>query len=84
MDNKAAGCVGYGSQVSGSRALDHLRHIASAVQLTAVHTQVNLSLTTDFETFTTFAPAEGHEATLQQLLTEVVTLTDALAPPGRA
>ena len=83
-NNKAAGFVGYGSNVSGSRAVDHLRHIAAAVQLTAAHTQVNLSLKTDFEKFTTFAPAEGHEAMLQQMLTEVVTLSNALAPLRRA
>ncbi|MFI0237795.1 NADPH-dependent FMN reductase [Streptomyces sp. NPDC016845] len=82
-NNKAAGFVGYGSNVSGARALDHLRHIAGAVQLTAVHTQVHLSLQSDFEQFTTFAPADRHEAALQQMLTEVVTLTSALAPLRR-
>ncbi|WP_372352419.1 NADPH-dependent FMN reductase [Streptomyces sp. KL116D] len=83
-NNKAAGFVGYGSNVSGSRAVDHLRHIAAGVQLAAVHTQVNLSLRTDFEQFTTFAPAAGHEVMLQQMLTEVVTLTKALAPQRQA
>ncbi|MEU6291321.1 NADPH-dependent FMN reductase [Streptomyces sp. NPDC005047] len=79
-NNKAAGFVGYGSNVSGARAVDHLRHIAGAVQLAAVHTQLHLSLQTDFEQFRTFAPTERHEAALQQLLTEVVTWTNALAP----
>jgi NAD(P)H-dependent FMN reductase len=83
-NNKAAGFVGYGSNVSGARAVDHLRHIAGAVQLAAVHTQVHLSLQSDFEQFTTFKPAERHEAALQQLLTEVITLTEALAPVRRA
>lgn len=82
-NNKAAGFVGYGSNVSGARALDHLRHIAGAVQLTAVHTQVHLSLRSDFEQYTTFAPAEHHESALQQMLTEVVTLTSAIAPLRR-
>ncbi|MFI7344186.1 NADPH-dependent FMN reductase [Streptomyces sp. NPDC050085] len=83
-NNKAAGFVGYGSNVSGARALDHLRHIAGAVQLAAVHSQVHLSLHTDFEEFRTFAPAERHEAALQQVLTEVITLTEALAPQRRS
>lgn len=79
-NNKAAGFVGYGSNVSGARAVDHLRHIAGAVQLAAVHTQIHLSLQTDFEKFTTFTPAERHEVALQQMLTEVITWTNALAP----
>lgn len=83
-NNKAAGFVGYGSNVSGARAIDHLRHIAGAVQLAAVHTQVHLSLQADFEKFTTFAPAERHAVALQQMLTEVVTLTTALAPLRQA
>ena len=34
--------------------------------------------------FTTFTPAEGHDAVLQRMLTEVITLTDVLAPLRRA
>ncbi|NEB77121.1 NAD(P)H-dependent oxidoreductase [Streptomyces sp. SID14478] len=83
-NDKAVGLVGYGSNVSGSRAVDHLRHIVAGVQLAAVHTQVNLSLKTDFEKFTTFAPAASHEGMLQQMLTEVITLTEALAPRRQA
>ncbi|MFE6890120.1 NADPH-dependent FMN reductase [Streptomyces sp. NPDC057694] len=79
-NNKAAGFVGYGSNVGGARAVDHLRHIAGAVQLSAVHTQLHLSLQSDFEQYATFAPAERHEAALQQMLTEVLTLSEALAP----
>ncbi|MEU0743854.1 NAD(P)H-dependent oxidoreductase [Streptomyces sp. NPDC006134] len=83
-NNKAAGFVGYGSNVSGARAVDHLRHIAGAVQLAAVPTQLHLSLQADFEQFATFRPAERHEAALQQMLTEVITWTDALAPLRQA
>ncbi|MFI7005054.1 NADPH-dependent FMN reductase [Streptomyces sp. NPDC050145] len=79
-NHKAAGFVGYGSNVGGARALDHLRHIAGAVQLTAVHTQVHLSLQSDFEEYRTFAPAERHDRALGQMLGEVVALTSALAP----
>ncbi|MFY1691739.1 NADPH-dependent FMN reductase [Plantactinospora sp. WMMB782] len=82
-NNKAAGFVGYGSTVSGARAVEHLRLIAAAVQMATVRTQLNLSLATDFEAFTTFSPAPGHEATLGQLFTEVVAWADALAPLRR-
>ncbi|MFD7496606.1 hypothetical protein ACFV8T_30200 [Streptomyces sp. NPDC059832] len=54
------------------------------MQLAAVHTQLHLSLKTDFEACTTFWPTEHHETTLQQLLTEVTMLTDALAPQRQA
>ncbi|MBO1337427.1 NADPH-dependent FMN reductase [Streptomyces sp. VRA16 Mangrove soil] len=82
-NNKAAGFIGYGSNVGGARAVDHLRHIAGGVQLVAVHTQLHLSLGTDFESYTTFAPAARHETALRQLLDEVVALSEALAPMRR-
>lgn len=83
-NDKAAGLVGYGSNVGGARALDHLRLVAGAVQLKTVYTQVNLSLLTDFEQYTVFRPAERHDAALRKMLTEVVALADALAPLRRA
>ncbi|GAA4233869.1 NAD(P)H-dependent oxidoreductase [Actinomadura meridiana] len=83
-NNKAAGFVAYGSNVSGARAVEHLRLIAGALQLATVRTQVNLSLMTDFEKFATFTPTEFHDAMLQQMLTEVTTWANALAPLRRA
>ena len=83
-NNKAAGFVAYGSNVSGARAVEHLRLIAGALQLATVRTQINLSLVTDFERFTTFTPAERHDASLQQMLTEVIAWTNALAPLRQA
>ncbi|MFD7502075.1 NADPH-dependent FMN reductase [Streptomyces sp. NPDC059850] len=79
-NNKAACFVGYGSNVSGARAVEHLRQIAGAVQLATAYTQVNLSTLTDFEEFNNFTPAESHDAVVQRMLTEVVALTNALAP----
>ncbi|PSK67515.1 Chromate reductase [Micromonospora sp. MH33] len=79
-NNKAAGFVAYGSTVSGARAVEHLRLIGAGLQLAGVRTQLNLSLVTDFESFTTFVPTERHEATLAQLFTEVVAWAEALAP----
>ncbi|MCG8915888.1 NAD(P)H-dependent oxidoreductase [Actinokineospora sp. PR83] len=83
-NHKAACFVGYGSNVNGARAVEHLRQIAGAVQLATAYTQVNLSLWTDCAEFTTFTPAESHDAVLQRMLTEVISLTDVLAPLRRA
>jgi hypothetical protein len=47
--------------------------------LADVRTQVSLSLATDFEGFKVFAPEERQHAMLQQLFSEVITWTDALA-----
>ncbi|WP_327129344.1 NADPH-dependent FMN reductase [Streptomyces sp. NBC_01727] len=83
-NNKAAGFVAYGSTVSGARAVEHLRLIAGALHLATVRTQVNLSLVTDFERFTTFTPANHHDTALHQMLTEVISWTNALAPLRQA
>ncbi|MFI8932331.1 NADPH-dependent FMN reductase [Streptomyces sp. NPDC053474] len=79
-NNKAAGFVGYGASANGVRAVEHLRAIAAAVQLSPVYTQVNLSLLTDFERYETFTPAARHDAVLQRMLTELMTRTRTLAP----
>jgi len=78
--DKAAGIVAYGSNVSGARAVEHLRLIAAGLHIATVRTQLNLSLVTDFEAFTTFTPSDRHTATLRQLLTEVMAWTRALVP----
>ncbi|UGQ11376.1 NAD(P)H-dependent oxidoreductase [Yinghuangia sp. ASG 101] len=83
-NDKAAGIVSYGSAAGGARAAEQLRLVAGALHMPVVRTEVNLSLATDFEAFTTFTPAERQAATLQQLLTEVVAWSDALAPLRRA
>jgi len=58
-NNKAAAFVGYGA-VGGARAVEHLRAIASELQLAHVRQSLAFSGFTDFENFTTFAPAEIH------------------------
>jgi NAD(P)H-dependent FMN reductase len=63
-NNKAAGFVGYGS-AGGVRAVEHLRQIASELQMAHVRNQVQLSLFTDFENFSEFKPADI--ATAKQL-----------------
>ena len=54
-NNKAAGFVGYGS-AGGARAVEHLRLVMAEVQVATVRNQVMLSLSTDFENYTTFKP----------------------------
>ncbi|MUN41647.1 NADPH-dependent FMN reductase [Actinomadura litoris] len=78
--NKAAGFVAYGSNVGGARAAEHLRLIAAGLHIATVRTQLNLSLISDFESFTTFVPTDRHTATLHQMLTEVIAWSGALAP----
>ena len=82
-NNKAAGFVSYGSNVSGARAVEHLRLITAGLQLAGVRTQVSLSLATDFVGFTTFTPDDRYTTMLRQLFIEVTAWADALAPLRR-
>ena len=58
-NNKAAAFVGYGS-LGGARAVEHLRAVASELQLAHVRQSLAFSVFTDFEQFTDFKPAEIH------------------------
>lgn len=58
-NNKAAAFVGYGS-LGGARAVEHLRTVASELQLAHVRQSLAFSVFTDFEQFTDFKPAEIH------------------------
>lgn len=58
-NNKAAAFVSYGS-LGGARAIEHLRGIASELQIAHVRTQLSFSLFTDFENFSTFNPGPQH------------------------
>jgi NAD(P)H-dependent FMN reductase len=58
-NNKAAAFVSYGS-LGGARAIEHLRGIASELQIAHVRTQLSFSLFTDFENFSTFNPSPQH------------------------
>ena len=60
-NNKAAAFVSYGS-LSGARAVEHLRAIASELQIAHVRQQLSFSLFTDFENFSTFNPGPQYEA----------------------
>lgn len=58
-NNKAAAFVGYGA-LGGARAVEHLRAVASELQLAHVRQSLAFSVFTDFEQFTDFKPAEIH------------------------
>lgn len=77
FNNKAAGFVGYGS-AGGVRAVEHLRQIASELQLAHVRNQVQLSLFTDFENFSVFKPAAQHVDSLSAMLDQLVPWTTAM------
>ena len=77
--NKSAGFVSYGIH-GGTRAVEHLRLVMGELQVADVRAQVALSLFTDFENGTDFAPAAHHEQVLETMLGQVVTWARALAP----
>ncbi len=75
--NKAAGFVSYGT-TGGVRAVEHLRGIMAELQIADVRAHVSLSLYTDFENFTAFKPAAGHEQQLTILLDQLVSWSEAM------
>jgi NAD(P)H-dependent FMN reductase len=76
--NKAAGFVSYGMQ-GGTRAVEQLRLVMGELQVADVRSQVALSMITDFENYSSFNPAEYHEARVTAMLDEVVAWTNALS-----
>jgi NAD(P)H-dependent FMN reductase len=78
-NNKAMGIVSYGV-VGGARAAEHLRLIAGELSMADVRTNVALSMFTDFQYFTDFAPGEHQVPALDTLLGEVIAWSSALAP----
>jgi NAD(P)H-dependent FMN reductase len=76
-NNKAAGFVSYGS-AGGARAVEHLRLVMAEIQIADVRAQVMLSLATDFEKYTTFAPGPQHAKTLNTLFSQVESWSKAM------
>ena len=76
-NNKAAGIVSYGS-VGGARATEHLRGILGELLVADVRVHPALSLFTDFENGTTFAPKEVQAASVNDMLDQVVSWSTAL------
>jgi NAD(P)H-dependent FMN reductase len=76
-NNKAAGFVAYGS-AGGTRAVEQLRLVMGELQVADVRAQVALSLSTDFENYSTFKPAARHEAALNAMLDQLTAWGGAL------
>lgn len=75
--NKAAGFVGYGGAL-GTRAVESLRLVIGEIQVADVRAPVGLSLFTDYENFTVFAPASQQEASVNTMLDQVIAWGRAL------
>lgn len=78
-NNKAAAFVSYGG-VGGARAVEHLRPIASELQLATVQAQVAISLMTEFENFSVFAPHDYLLPQVDLMLDQLVSWSKALEP----
>jgi NAD(P)H-dependent FMN reductase len=69
-NNKVAGFVSYGSN-GGVRAVEHLRGIASELQLAHVRQSVSFSLASDFENYSVFTPGPQHAGFAQTLFAQL-------------
>ena len=76
-NNKAAAFVSYGS-VGGARAIEHLRAIASELQIAHVRQQLSFSLVSDFENYSVFTPAAYHARSASTLFDQLEAWTSAL------
>jgi NAD(P)H-dependent FMN reductase len=75
--NKAAAFVSYGS-LGGARAIEHLRGIASELQIAHVRQQLSFSMFTDFENFSVFAPGPQHDEAVVALFDQLESWTRAM------
>lgn len=78
-NDKAAAFVGYGG-ISGGRAIEHLRGIASELHLAHVRATLTFSLITEFENLTTFTPGEHQTRAAQTLFDQLERWAGALKP----
>jgi NAD(P)H-dependent FMN reductase len=76
-NNKTAGFVGYGGS-GGTRAVEQLRQVMGELMVADVRAQVALSLSMDFENYTTFKPHERHEKAVHAMLEQVIAWGGAL------
>lgn len=81
-NNKAAGFVAYGSAY-GTRAVEQLRMVLAEVQIATVRAQVGLSLMTDFEDMSEFAPADRHKKDFDTMVDQLIAWGEALKPVRR-
>jgi len=78
-NNKAAAFVSYGG-VGGARAVEHLRLIASELQLATVRGQVAISLVTEFTNYSEFTPNDYLLPQVDTMLDQLVSWSKALEP----
>ncbi|WP_284747904.1 NADPH-dependent FMN reductase [Amycolatopsis sp. RTGN1] len=76
-NNKAAAFVSYGA-LGGTRAIEHLRAIASELQLAHVRQQLSFSLFSDFENFSAFTPSAMHDDAATVLFGQLESWAGAL------
>ncbi|MFG6404118.1 MULTISPECIES: NADPH-dependent FMN reductase [unclassified Microbacterium] len=76
-NNKAAAFVSYGS-LGGARAIEHLRGIASELQMAHVRQQLSFMLATDFVDYTTFTPGPQHVASAETMFDQLEAWAGAL------
>jgi NAD(P)H-dependent FMN reductase len=76
-NNKAAAFVSYGA-LGGARAIEHLRGIASELQIAHVRQQLSFSMFTDFEDFSVFAPGPQHDEAVVTLFDQLESWTRAM------
>ncbi|BDI22136.1 NADPH-dependent FMN reductase [Herbiconiux sp. L3-i23] len=76
-NNKAAAFVSYGS-VGGVRAVEHLRGIASELQIAHVRQSLSFSLVTDFENYSVFTPGAHHAGMAQTMFDQLESWTEAM------
>src|SRR5918999_5379059 len=67
-NNKVSGFVSYGGGALGTRAVEQLRLVMAELQVATVRNQVQLSLFTDFESFSIFKPAQFQENYVNSML----------------
>ncbi|WP_426186782.1 NADPH-dependent FMN reductase [Microbacterium sp. TWP3-1-2b2] len=76
-NNKAAALVGYGG-VGGARAIEHLRLVLAELQVATVRQTLTLSLTTDFEKYSTFTPSDHQAVLLDTMFDQLIAWSQAL------
>jgi NAD(P)H-dependent FMN reductase len=76
-NNKAAGFVSFGS-AGGVRAVEHMRQVLGELMVADIRENVQLSLFADFENFSKFKPAERHEASVNNMLEQLIPWVEAM------
>ncbi|WP_435770598.1 NADPH-dependent FMN reductase [Nocardioides sp. SYSU DS0651] len=76
-NDKACAFVGYGS-LGGARAIEHLRAMASELQMAHVRQQVSFTFVNDFENYSEFTPASVHGDEAQTMFDQLESWAGAL------